>query len=171
MPYIDHETGQVRQDEKGREIPDPKPLELPIGFKRPESLAEQVQRLVRNQVSQYAAMHGEETFEEADDFDIEDDVDPTTPYEVEFDPVLGKDITPADFQDPDKRERLRQAYLQAERNEIRAEAQKEAINEAYRRARLELAQRGVRGASPAPSSSEGPAGPSPAKPSSGSMPE
>lgn len=141
---VDQETGEVRLDEEGREIPDPTPIELPLGMKRPETLAEQVQRLVRNQVSQYAALHGHETFEEAEDFDIEDDLDPSTPYELEFDPVLGKELTPADFQDPEKREYLREQYLLAERNAIRADARKEAIDEAYKAAK----KSGVKGAGP-----------------------
>lgn len=149
---VDHETGEVRLDEEGREIPDPTPIELPLGMKRPETLAEQVQRLVRNQVSQYAAIHGHETFEEAEDFDIEDDLDPSTPYELEFDPVLGKELTPADFKDPEKREYLREQYLLAERNAIRAEARQEAINDAYKAAK----KSGVKGAAPPSDASKPP---------------
>jgi hypothetical protein len=85
-------------DAKGREVPDPKPLAIPMGYKRPETLQEQVQRLIRTSMSEYAALQGEETFEEADDFDIEDDpVDMSTPYEMEFDPVLGREVSPAEF--------------------------------------------------------------------------
>lgn len=85
---------------KGREMPDAKPMEIPVGFKRPETLAEQVQRLVRTQLSQEAAQSGLETFEEANDFDIADDpIEPGTPYEEEFDPVLGRGITPAEMRE------------------------------------------------------------------------
>jgi len=60
---------------------------IPVGFKRPETLAEQVARLVRN--SEFArVVHnaGLETFDEADDFDIEDEIPlPGTPYEGNFD--------------------------------------------------------------------------------------
>lgn len=82
----------------GHEVPDPKPLAMPAGFKRPETLAEQVQRLVRTQMSALAAAEGRETFEESEDFDVEEDVLPNTPFEEVFDPVLGKGITPAEFQ-------------------------------------------------------------------------
>lgn len=60
---------------------------LPVGFSRPPTLAEQVARLVRSQqMADFAAAQGLESFEEADDFDIPDDpVDPTTPYEADFD--------------------------------------------------------------------------------------
>lgn len=85
-------------DAKGREVPDPKPLALPLGFKRPETLQEQVQRLIRTSMSAYAQAHDQESFEDADDFDIEDDpLDPSTPYEMEFDPVLGREVSPAEF--------------------------------------------------------------------------
>lgn len=127
--------GVIRQDENGREVPDPRPVEMPLGMKRPETLAEQVQRLVRRQVSEYAAMHGHETFEEADDLEIDEDFDPSTPYELEFDPVLGREITAADFQDAQRREYLREQYLAAERNAIRAETRQEAIDEAYKASR------------------------------------
>lgn len=96
--WID-EDGVVRelQDEFGREIPDDRPMVLPSGFRRPETLAEQVQRLVRSHVSRMAADRGDETFEEAEDFDVGEDVEPSTPYETFFDPVLGKELTPAEF--------------------------------------------------------------------------
>lgn len=153
MSVIDQETGVVIQDENGHEIPDQTRLEVPLGFKRPETLAEQVQRLVRHSVSEYAALHGAETFDEADDLELEDDFDPSTPYEVEFDPVLGRDITAADFKDHQKREWLREQYLLAERNAIRAEERQEAIDQAYQASRKKAA--------PTPTA---PAAPPPAKP-------
>lgn len=96
----DQFTGEVRQiqDNMGREIPDPKPLELPAGFKRPETLQEQIRRLVHSEhfmMEREAA--GEETFDEADDFDVDDDFDPSTPFETFFDPVLQRDVSPEEF--------------------------------------------------------------------------
>ncbi len=100
-------------DDNGHEIPDPNPVALPLGFKRPETLAEQIQRMVRTQVSDAALAGGAETFEDADDFDTGDDDDdePGTPYELEFDPVLGREIS-ADMiaADPSY---YRKAYLTA----------------------------------------------------------
>lgn len=55
-----------------REIIDPQPVEWPLGVSVPESLEQKIARMVRTGVSQFAAEHGSETFEEADDFDIED---------------------------------------------------------------------------------------------------
>lgn len=73
----------IQFDTKGREIPDPRPLELAPGSIRPESLQSMMQRLIREQLSRHAVEQGEESFEEANDFDIEDEDfdDPLTKYE------------------------------------------------------------------------------------------
>lgn len=84
-------------DENGWEIPDPTPVSLPLGFRRPERLAETIQRLVRTQLSQLAEARGMESFEESEDFDVGDDHDPASPYETFFDPILGKDLSPDEF--------------------------------------------------------------------------
>lgn len=97
-------------DDDGREVPDPTPLSLPAGFKRPETLAEQVQRLVRGALSRQAAEQGFETWEESEDFDVGDDDDPHTPYEQEFDPVLGREVSPDQIRrDP---ERFRREFME-----------------------------------------------------------
>lgn len=64
------------------EFPDPTPVEMPLGFKRPPSLQEEIQRLIRVQMSQLAQEDGYESFEEADDFEVDEDPDPLSPYEV-----------------------------------------------------------------------------------------
>lgn len=70
------------------ECVDPRPLSIPVGLEKPESLQEKLVRLVRNEVfAQDLANKDIESFKEADDFDISDDpIDPTTPYEENFDP-------------------------------------------------------------------------------------
>lgn len=77
-------------NEYGQEIPDPKPMALPVGFKRPEPLAETIRRLVHSEQWRMAMERsGAETMTEADDFDIPDDpLDPASPYEENFDPVV-----------------------------------------------------------------------------------
>lgn len=67
------------------ETPSDKPVAIPARFMRPPTLQEQVRNLVRGEMSRQAAEEGHETFEEADDFDIGDDYDPTSPYEMDFD--------------------------------------------------------------------------------------
>lgn len=160
MTNIDHATGQIRLDDNGHELIDQARPELPVGFKQQETVAQMVQRLVRRDLSEYAERHGHETFEEADDFELEEDPEPFTPYETDFDPVLGRDLTAADFHDPEKREHIKNLYATAERNAIRADALKDHIDELYRASRKP--NPGVQGASPAPSSSEPPKGGSPA---------
>lgn len=72
-------------DEYGRELPDPIPAALPIGFKRQPTLQETIKRLVRSEISREADENGQETFDEADDFEVDDDPLPNTPYEQDFD--------------------------------------------------------------------------------------
>lgn len=69
-----------------REHLDPTPVEIPVGVIRPESLESIMARMINERFSQMAEEKGLETFEEADDFDIDDDL-PKTPYEmVDLDP-------------------------------------------------------------------------------------
>lgn len=74
-------------NEKGEEILDPTPISLPVGFSRPIPLNERIREMVRREASEYARQNDLETFEEADDFNIgEDDYDPRSPWEEDFDP-------------------------------------------------------------------------------------
>ncbi len=114
-------------DKWGREIPDPTPMSLPVGFKIPETLDEQIQRLVRNQVSRNADEKGFETFDEAEDFDVDDEIDPNSPFEMEFDPVLGRDVS-ADMVRADP-ERFKADYIKAAAESEEAD---EAINKKFR---------------------------------------
>lgn len=75
----------AKLNERGHEILDPNPVEIPVGFHQPPTLEARMRALIRTEMSQLAAQKGEETFEEADDFDIGDDFDPTSPYEQHFD--------------------------------------------------------------------------------------
>lgn len=71
----------------GREYLDPTPIAPPIGYTRTKSLAEQIRDMVRSEnLRQLAEAAGHESFEEADDFDMPDGNDPTSPYEEDFDP-------------------------------------------------------------------------------------
>lgn len=83
-------------NDKGEEMPDPTPIEIDAGLKRPLTLQEQIRRLVRDETVRHAlAQDGIETFEEADDFNVGDDFDPTSPYEEDFDkevPFIGARI-------------------------------------------------------------------------------
>lgn len=122
---VDHEEMVDKQIiEKSREgykrvyeIPDPTPMQPPLGWKRQPSLIETVRDMVRSeQLRQLVEADGQETFEEADDF-IVDEYDPSSPYEENFDPV----------------EALRQRRL--DEQAIRAEADRrdqEALDQYYK---------------------------------------
>lgn len=59
----------------GKEYLDDTPIELPAGFKRPESIHDMIKRYIRSeQFMQKAAAAGAETEKEANDFDVDDDL-------------------------------------------------------------------------------------------------
>lgn len=75
-------------NEFGEELVDGRSMEPPLGFEPSESLAEMINRAVRNHAVQQAiADSGGETFEESEDFNVGDDFDPTSPYEAYFEPI------------------------------------------------------------------------------------
>lgn len=94
----------ARYDEFGREIPDPTPISLPYPFKRPEPLVEIIRRSIREEMSRHAAAEGEETFDEADDFEVDEEPDLFSPYELRDAPVEAVDVDAAPPPNPDKRE-------------------------------------------------------------------
>lgn len=74
-------------DDRGREIPDPRPLQPPVGYKKQPSMFEMIREAVTREHALYAANREPESLEESDDFDIPDDpVDPHSPWENDFDP-------------------------------------------------------------------------------------
>ena len=124
------ETLRGRLDEKGREIPDPTPVSLPVGFQTPEPLDVRIQRLVRTQLSNLADEQGYETFEEAEDFEVpDDDMDPATPFEMEFDPTLGREVSPAELNDEARRGYWREQYQVAEKERMRQDHLEELLNQ------------------------------------------
>lgn len=89
---IDKETGEVFLGDapvkksftaRGAEILDTTPMELPLGYKPQESMDEKLRRIVREEVSDAASRHGLETFEEADDF-VVDDADDFLPSQYQL---------------------------------------------------------------------------------------
>lgn len=69
-----------------QEEPDQTPVEIMPGQIRPESLQEIMARMIQDRFDEMARDKGMETFEEADDFDMDDEL-PRTPYEmVDMDP-------------------------------------------------------------------------------------
>lgn len=79
-------------DEKGREIVSDKPVEVPLKLKSRDTQTDFIRDMIRRELSRRAADDGMESFEEADDFEVGDDFDPTSPYEEVFDPGDNGDI-------------------------------------------------------------------------------
>lgn len=74
----------------GQEVPDPTIIDPPLGYVPQPDLMELMRRMIRTELSQAIDQTEFETFEEADDFDIDDDpVDYQSPYEEFFDPAPG----------------------------------------------------------------------------------
>lgn len=90
-------------DERGRELPNPKPLVLDLSG-RPPTLKEQIKRVLREEISQQAMEQGFETWEESHDFDVEDefDVEPSSAYEIMEDEVPIADLEPATSPEPEE---------------------------------------------------------------------
>lgn len=65
-----------------KESPDSRPVAIPAGLKRPPTLAEDMRRMIRQELSARAAEVGEESFEEADDFRDEDEEAIYSPHEL-----------------------------------------------------------------------------------------
>lgn len=78
-------------DPSGREIVSPLPMEPPLGYRKQESMAQQIRRMVQSEHLRIAAANaGMETLEEADDFDVGDDYEPHSPWENDFDPPISE---------------------------------------------------------------------------------
>ncbi len=84
------------------------PVEVPVGYGHPTPLRDQMKMWIREEMSLAAELEGEESFEEADDFDVDDvdEVDLASPYEMtelqeEFvDPEVSADDDPPPAEDP-----------------------------------------------------------------------
>lgn len=73
------------------------PVAPPVGYKKQPSMVDHIRGLVRSEHLRWAAQNsGAETFEEADDFEVGDDYDPTSPYEGDFDAPLPPPTPPSD---------------------------------------------------------------------------
>ncbi len=65
-----------------KEYLDPTPIEIPVGFHVSESLRDSIKRMVQQEFSEAAHNSEMETFEEADDFEMEESDEFLTPYSV-----------------------------------------------------------------------------------------
>lgn len=72
----------ITRDANNHEILDDTPVAMPMRFRR-QSFVDQMREFVRQELSRQAEQQNHETFEEADDFYIEDDDLPRTRYELD----------------------------------------------------------------------------------------
>lgn len=135
--------GKLLEPGRGREIPDPNPMAIPAGFKKPESLADTIRRLKR--LGDLDDDTEVDSYDDSLDFLVDDDFDPSSPWETMYDPELEREVTHAEYAAalPRLREELAVRY----RNHLRATALDRQLDEAD-----EARKRGA-GVSPAPGSS------------------
>lgn len=112
-----------RLNEKGDEVPDPRPVALPLGYSHPEPLEVRMARMIRQELSQEAARRGAETFEEANDFDVNDPDDVIFPDEDDKFTVNDPNLRSAfEREEPVVRERLTKAQRKAAEEKKKAKA-------------------------------------------------
>lgn len=104
----------VKHDEQGREIVDRRKVAVPVKFRRNERT--ELREIIRSEVSDIAAKNEAETFEEANDFDIADDVTdivPSSVHEVaDDDDAFNEYAATARLDDRQKLEYLNKRYPQ-----------------------------------------------------------
>lgn len=85
------EAAELRAAEKlldplGRELADPTPMAPPVGYNPQPTLVDQMRAMIMGERMRIAAEEaGMETFEEADDFEMDEDPFPRSRHEDEFD--------------------------------------------------------------------------------------
>jgi len=98
-------------DQNGHEILDNTPVARPVRIStRPNSL-EELKALLRI-VSREAELNGQETFEEAEDFDVGDDAEPYSPWELPTDEQLESFVLDL------KRKKARERAFKAKRTPV-----------------------------------------------------
>lgn len=75
-------------NDRGEELVDGRPMEPPVGYVSTPTIAEQIALQVRAEAQRLARENaGVESFEEQEDFDVGEDLDPSSPYEAFFEPI------------------------------------------------------------------------------------
>jgi len=71
------------ENEYGQEVPDQQPVEIPLWARgQVESMDTIMRRVIRQHFDQEARLNEQETFEESEDFDIEEEDNWISPYEL-----------------------------------------------------------------------------------------
>lgn len=72
----------MENPKKAMEFLDDTPVAIPVRITRPPTRFDEIRSLVRGTMSQVAQEQGFESFEEANDFDVGEDYDPQSPWEI-----------------------------------------------------------------------------------------
>lgn len=72
-------------DDNGHEVLDPTPLAIPAKFKRSVPQAELIRAMVQREISALAERQGFESWDEANDFDVDDDPFPVSVHQFDED--------------------------------------------------------------------------------------
>lgn len=90
VPNPGNKSNFGRLDELGREIPDGRPMEPPLGFKPTPDLMETIRAMIINEKA-LDALNEPETFEEAENFNTGEDMGPED-YEPYFEPTSTEEM-------------------------------------------------------------------------------
>lgn len=93
-------------DKFGREVLDPNPIAPPVGFQESESISDRLRAMIEGERMRRAAELAEmDTFEEADDFEVDDDPIPMrdSPYENDRDVSIREMVNEGNRSLSDKR--------------------------------------------------------------------
>lgn len=135
------DNGVKTTQRRGMEILNPEPMAIPAGFGRPTILEQQVARLTGRDVDR-GDDKAVETWEEANDFDVDDDFDPSTPFETVYDTDLQRDVSPEEYHKlfPQLKEEFKAKYRNHLRHVQKYIDAEEALKEAAKLNKREAAE-------------------------------
>lgn len=113
------------------EATDPNPISLPVKFRKPPTLAEQIARYMSDH-KRHNEEEGTETREEADDHEVSDDESPYSPHELVYDEQLNRELTRYQKEHLDQQRAVFDAQLSQQIAEAKRarKAAEQALNDA-----------------------------------------
>jgi len=99
MSYLKRIKEKLAKRKGAYEECDSKPMAIPVGFRKPITLEDRMQRLLNaDELRRWAMQSGHDTPEEFDDFGDDDGPDdlPATAYEMVTNPSTGREMTRAE---------------------------------------------------------------------------
>lgn len=118
------------------------PVAIPVEFRKSESMDERIRRIIEHSLSQEAHRQGFEDFDEANDFDIPDDpVDPSTPWEQDYDLSIAHAVDAGVVKKPEmsaeKQVEIKQKVKEARSRKSKDQVELEdAIAEGFKKAQI-----------------------------------